>query len=85
MFMTYIVLYRYIARTGSRLIMKFDLFPISIMENVSPLMQKMMLTKSTKDKQRSTKHTYKTKDRVTRIPLKTGGELRCSGSYHQNN
>jgi hypothetical protein len=31
-----------------------------------------------KDK-RSTKHTHKTKDRVTRIPLKTGGELRCSG------
>ena len=32
-----------------------------------------------KDKQRSTKHTYKTKDRVTRSPIKTGGELRCSG------
>ena len=31
-----------------------------------------------KDKQRSTKHTYKTKDRVTQTPLKTGGELRCS-------
>ena len=31
-----------------------------------------------KDKQRSTKHTYKTKDRVTRTPLKTGGRLRCS-------
>ena len=31
-----------------------------------------------KDKQRSTRHTYKTKDRVTRTPLKTGGELRCS-------
>ena len=31
------------------------------------------------DKQRSTKQTYKTKDRVTRIPLKTRGELRCSG------
>jgi len=31
------------------------------------------------DKQRSTKHKYKTKDRVTRIPLKTGGELMCSG------
>jgi hypothetical protein len=31
-----------------------------------------------KDKQRSTKHTYKTKDRVIRTPLKTGGELRCS-------
>jgi hypothetical protein len=29
------------------------------------------------DKQLSTKHTYKTKDRVTRTPLKTGGELRC--------
>ena len=32
-----------------------------------------------KDKQRSTKHTYKTKDRVTQTPLKTGSELRCSG------
>ena len=32
-----------------------------------------------KDKQRSTKHTHKTKDRVTRTPLKTGSELRCSG------
>ena len=28
-----------------------------------------------KDKQRSTKHTYKTKGRVTRTPVKTGGEL----------
>jgi hypothetical protein len=28
-----------------------------------------------KDKQRSTKHTYTTKDRVTRTPLKTGGGL----------
>ena len=33
-----------------------------------------------KGKQRSTKDTYKTIDRVTRTPLKTGGELRCSGS-----
>jgi hypothetical protein len=32
-----------------------------------------------KYKQRSTKLTYKTKDRVTRTPLKTGVELRCSG------
>jgi hypothetical protein len=31
-----------------------------------------------KDKQRSTKHTHKTKDRVTRTPPKAGGELRCS-------
>jgi hypothetical protein len=35
--------------------------------------------KEQKDKQRSTKHTYKTNDRVTRTPLKTGVELRCSG------
>jgi hypothetical protein len=32
-----------------------------------------------KDKQQSTKHTHKTKDRVTRTPLKAGGELKCSG------
>ena len=32
-----------------------------------------------KNKQRTTKHTHKTKDRVKRIPLKTGGELRCPG------
>ena len=31
------------------------------------------------DKQRSTKHTLKTKDRVTRTPPNTGGERRCSG------
>jgi hypothetical protein len=31
-----------------------------------------------KDKQRSTKHTHETKDRITRTPLKTGGELTCS-------
>ena len=30
------------------------------------------------NKQQSTKHTYKTKDRVTRTPLKIRGELRCS-------
>jgi len=33
----------------------------------------MAKKKVQKDKQRSTKHTYKTKDRVTRTPLKTGG------------
>jgi hypothetical protein len=32
-----------------------------------------------KDKQWSTEHTHKTNDPVTRTPLKTGGELRCSG------
>ena len=35
--------------------------------------------KKQKDKQRSTKHTHKIKYRVTRTPLKRGGELRCSG------
>ena len=32
-----------------------------------------------KGKQRSTKHTHKTNDRVTRTPLNSGGELRYSG------
>ena len=31
-----------------------------------------------KRKQGSTKHTYKTKDRVTRTPLQMGGEIMCS-------
>ena len=35
--------------------------------------------KGQKDKQRTTKHTYETKDRVTRNPLKTTDERRCSG------
>ena len=35
--------------------------------------------KAQKDKQRSTKHAHKTKDRVTRTPLKIGSKLRCSG------
>ena len=39
----------------------------------------MAKEKVQKDKQRSTKHTYKPKDRVTRAPLKTEGELKCSG------
>jgi len=33
-----------------------------------------------KEKVQKDKHTHKTKDRVTRTPLKIGGELRCSGS-----
>ena len=32
-----------------------------------------------KDKQRSTKHTHKIKDRVPLIPLKSGSERMCSG------
>ena len=37
-----------------------------------------------KDKQQSTKHTYKTKDRVTRTTLKTGGELSCCGRVSES-
>ena len=38
-------------------------------------------TENTMAKRKSTKGktTYKTKERVTRTPLKTGGELRCPG------
>ena len=39
----------------------------------------MAKRKSTKGQTTITKHTHKTKDRVTRTPLKTGGELSCSG------
>ena len=39
----------------------------------------MAKRKSSQDKQRSTNHTNNPKDRVTRIPLKAGGELRYSG------
>ena len=38
----------------------------------------MAKRKVQKDKQRSKKHTYKTKDRGTRTSLKTGDELKCS-------
>jgi hypothetical protein len=38
------------------------------------------MTKKKKDKQRSTKHTHKTKDRVTRTQLKRGGEGVKSGA-----
>ena len=37
-----------------------------------------------KDKQRSTRHTHKTKDRVTQTPLKTMGELGCSGRVNSD-
>ena len=35
-------------------------------------------------KGKGTKHTHKTKDRVTRTPLKTVGELRCSGRVNSS-
>ena len=34
------------------------------------------------DKQRSTKHTYKTKDRVARTPLKTGVECGHASAFY---
>ena len=39
----------------------------------------MAREKGQKDKQRSTKHTHKTKDRETRTPLKTG--FACSVKF----
>jgi len=50
------------------------------MGNQNPYIAKEQTTqwpkeKGQKDKQRSTKHIHKTKDRVTRTPLKTRGEL----------
>ena len=52
--------------------------------NHNPYIEEEQITKwpkekVQKDKQQSTKHTYKTKDRVTWTPLKTRGELGCSG------
>jgi len=52
--------------------------------NQNPYIEEQQTTqwpkeKVQRDKQRYTKHTYKTKDQVTRTPLKTGGELRRSG------
>jgi len=48
--------------------------------------QHMAKRKAQKDKQRSTKHAHKTKDRVTRTPLKKNS---CSGTaylcYRRNN
>ena len=53
------------------------------MGNQNPYIEEEQTTqwpkeKLQKDKQRSTKHTHKSKDRVTRTSLKTEGELRCS-------
>jgi hypothetical protein len=41
----------------------------------------MTKTKGQKDNQPSTKHAHETKDRVTRTPVKTEGELRCFGYF----
>ena len=47
--------------------------------NQNPYIVQWPKEKVQNDIQRSTKHTHKTKDRVTRTTLKTGGELMCSG------
>ena len=51
--------------------------------NQNPYIEKEQTTqwpkeKVQKDKKRSTKHTHKTDDRVTRTPLRAGAVLRCS-------
>ena len=49
--------------------------------NQNPYIEEEQTTQWSKEKvkQRSTKHTYRTKHRVTLTPLKTGREFRCSG------
>ena len=42
------------------------------------------MEKYKRTKQRSTKHTYKAKDQVTRTPLKTGDELRYFCHLYRN-
>ena len=55
----------------------------SLRSNQNPYIEEEQKTeKVQKDKQRYTNNTYKTKDRVTLTPLKTGGERRCSGSVN---
>ena len=54
------------------------------MGNQKPYIEEEQITqwpkeKVQKDKQQSTKHTYKTKERVTRTPLEIGGELMFPG------
>ena len=54
------------------------------MDNQNPYIEEEQTTqwpkeKGQKDKQRSTKYTHKTKDRVTRTQLKKRGELKSSG------
>ena len=61
----------------------------TLQEELEDTKEVIGIRKSTKDrrnkdqrkkvKQRSSKHYAKTKDEVTRTPLKNGGELRCSG------
>jgi hypothetical protein len=45
--------------------------------NQNPYIDEEQKTQWLKEKGQTT--IYKTKDRVTRAPLRTGGELRCSG------
>jgi hypothetical protein len=59
--------------------MTIDLFIVYKSESVNRRRTDNAIPKKKKDKQQSAKHTHKTKDRVTRNPLKTGVELRCSG------
>ena len=59
-----------------------ELSPVPQLLKIYPILRRVTKDRQhnghkKKDKQRSTKHTQKTKDRVTRTPLKTEGEFRC--------
>jgi hypothetical protein len=51
--------------------------------NKNPYIEEEQTTPWPKEKAQTGKHTYKTKDRVTRTPLKTGDERRCSWKGNQ--
>ena len=59
------------------------------MGNQNPYIEEEQTTqwpkeKGQKDKQQSTKHTYKTKDKLTQTPQKPGGDLKCSGMVNSS-
>ena len=53
--------------------------PNGVIRVIKSKKNRQHIYKKKKYKQRSTKHTNKTKDRVTRTPLKSRDELRCPG------
>jgi len=61
------------------IIKTIEMYPVGGVNGVKFTAVTLAIGNVRKNKQRSTKHTYKTKDRATRTPLKTGCELRCSG------
>ena len=51
------------------------------MGNTNLYIKEEQTTQWPQEKVQKDKHTHKTKDRVTRIPLKTAGELLCNREW----